>query len=283
MSRKRRLELDQIGYWSEIKLDIIRKYAAEYSKILTKTAQKNPRFRHIYIDAFAGAGVHISKTTGEAIEGSPLIAAGTQPPFREYHFIDLDHQKVGHLRRIFGKRSDVRIHHGDCNRVMLEEVLPQVRWSDYRRGLCLLDPYGLHLNWEVIDAAGKEKTIDMFLNFPIADMNRNVFWRNPTGVAEDDIARMTAFWGDDSWRNVAYQPVRNLFGTDDEKTDNETVAAAFRERLCKVAGFKSVPEPLPMRNSTGAIVYYLFFASPKPVAQKIISHIFNKYRNRGAN
>jgi hypothetical protein len=55
---------------------------------------------------------------------------------------------------------------------------------------------------------------------------------------------------------------------------NSAIVAAFRERLKEVAGFKFVPEPLPMMNSKNAIVYYLFFASPKPVAQDIITHIF---------
>ncbi len=122
----------------------------------------------------------------------------------------------------------------------------------------------------------------MFLNFPIADMNRNVFWRHPEGVAEADIARMNAFWGDESWRKVAYESVPTLFGPEDEKTDNKTIADAFRDRLRKVAGFRNVPEPVPMRNTTGATVYYLFFASAKPVAQNIVTDIFTKYRNRGA-
>jgi hypothetical protein len=37
-----------------------------------------------------------------------------------------------------------------------------------------------------------------------------------------------------------------------------------------------------MRNSTGAVVYYLYFASQKPVADKIVANIFKKYRDRGA-
>jgi three-Cys-motif partner protein len=184
---------------------------------------------------------------------------------------------------MFGNRPDIHVHHGDCNEVMLRDVLPRVRFRDYRRGLCLLDPYGLHLRWEVIYVIGQEPTIDMFLNFPIADMNRNVFWRNPEGVSADDIERMNAFWGDDSWRTVTYQTVPTLFGPEEEKAaDNEAIAGAFRERLRNVAGFKHVPEPMPMRNSKGAIVYYLFFASPKPVAQEIVTQIFDKYKNRGA-
>jgi three-Cys-motif partner protein len=162
-------------------------------------------------------------------------------------------------------------------------VFPHVKFEDYRRGLCLLDPYGLQLDWNVIAEAGRMKSIEIFLNFPVMDMNRNVFWKNPAGVTAADIQRMNAFWGDESWRRVAYKSVPNLFGADEEKTDNETVAQAFRERLRKVAGFSGVPDPVPMRNKKGAIVYYLFFASPKPlVPGKIITDIFAKYRDRGA-
>jgi hypothetical protein len=38
-----------------------------------------------------------------------------------------------------------------------------------------------------------------------------------------------------------------------------------------------------MRNSQGATVYYLFFASQKPVAQDIVEDIFRKYRNGGTS
>jgi three-Cys-motif partner protein len=281
VSERRKLKLDEIGYWSEIKLDIIRDYAKAYSTILA--AQERPRFHHVYIDAFAGAGVHLSKTTGAEVEGSPVIAVNTQPPFKEYHFIDLDSLKVDNLRGIFGDRPDIHIHPpGDCNEIMLKKVLPKFRWEDFWRGLCLLDPYGLHLKWEVIRTVGQTKMIDLFLNFPIMDMNMNVFWHHPEAVDRADIGRMNAFWGDGSWRDIAYEPVQTLFGPEEEKTDNETIAEAFRERLKKVAGFGNVPEPIPMRNTKAAVVYYLFFASPKPVAQHIVTDIFNKYRNRGA-
>jgi hypothetical protein len=68
-------------------------------------------------------------------------------------------------------------------------------------------------------AAGQSKAIDMFLNFPVMDMNRNAIWK-------------------------------------------DAIVAAFQQRLKAVAGFEYVPDPLPMRNSTNAIVYclYLCFA-----------------------
>jgi three-Cys-motif partner protein len=278
MSRRSQLKFDKIGYWSEIKLDIVKEYAAAYSTILA--AQQKPVLYHLYIDAFAGAGVHISRKTQEFVPGSPLNALNVAPPFREYHLIDLDHKKIGSLETLTKGRTNVHIYEGDCNDVLLKIIFPRVHFEDYRRAFCLLDPYGLHLNWEVMRTAGSMKTIDLFLNFPVADMNRNVFWRNPNGVDLADVQRMDNFWGDDSWRHIAYTTQENLFGFE-EKVDNDTVAHAFRTRLQKHGGFKYVPVPLPMRNSRGAVVYYLFFASQKPVAQKIVEDIFDKYKKRG--
>jgi len=149
-----------------------------------------------------------------------------KPHFREYHFIDLDRQKIASLEEIAGSRQDVHIYHGDCNNVLL---------------------------------------------------------RKQDEVSPVQIKRMNRFWGDESWRQDAYLPSKQikLFGDADlQKVSNEKVAEAFRKRLIKVAGFKNVPQPIAMRNTQNAVVYYLFFASHKPVAADIVKDIFKKYKNR---
>jgi three-Cys-motif partner protein len=273
MSDSPKAQFDEIGSWSEVKLEIIREYAVAYSTILAR----QPSLEHFYIDAFAGRGVHISKTTGQFVLGSPLNALEVQPPFRGYFLIDLDGEKIAALREAVGNRPDVQIREGDCNQILLDEIFPNVRYEQYRRALCLLDPYGLHLNWEVIQTAAAIRSIDMFLNFPVMDMNRNVLWRDPERVSPEDIARMNAFWGDESWRGIAYTATPTLFGPVDERLPIEGIAEAFRRRLIEVAGFKHVPSPMPMKNRRRAIVYYLFFASQKPVAENIVEHIFRKH------
>lgn len=279
----RETPFDQIGYWSELKLDIIKEYAVAYSRILS--AQKKPSLDHIYIDAFAGAGVHLSRASGEFVPGSPVNALLINPPFRQYHFIDLDKQKVAALDALAKKRPDVHIYHGDCNRVLLDRVLPQAKWEDYHRALCILDPYGLHLDWKVIAEAGRMRSVEVFLNFPVADINRNVLWRDRKGVSADQVRRMNRFWGDESWERVAYKPSpqEQLWGPPaEEKASNEAIADAFRKRLKEAAGFSNVPKPIAMRNTQNAVVYYLYFASHKPVAEGIVRDIFAKYRDRGA-
>lgn len=265
--------VDEIGPWSEVKLELLKRYATEYSKILSS----QPGLRHIYIDAFAGGGVHISRASGELVPGSPLNALLIKPSFKQYHFIEMDTRKVAALHSMAGERKDVFIYQGDCNKILLNQVFPQARWKDYARALCFLDPYGLHLNWDVIYTAGQSRSIDVFINFPIADINRNVLRRNPDDVDPLQAARMDSFWGDESWREVAWKTGRLLFDEAREKVSNEELAEAFRQRLKKVAGFKDVPQPCPMLNQKRAVVYYLYFASQKAVAAEIVKHIFDKF------
>lgn len=272
------MKIDEVGYWSELKLEIIKKYAAAYSTIL---AAQEPPLEHHYIDAFAGAGIHLAKRTGEFIPGSPLNALNIVPPFKRHRLIDLDGKRAANLREITKSRSDVTVYEGDCNSVLLEEVFPNVRYEDYRRALCILDPYKLNPDWKVVAKAGEMKSIEIFLNFMVMDMNMNVLWKDPTGVSPAQIERMGRFWGDESWRTAAYRKEDDLFGSHEEKTSNEDIAEAYRERLKDVAKFKYVPQPLPMRNSGGAIIYYLFFASPNARGAQIVEDIFNSYRKRG--
>ncbi len=272
------VKLDEIGYWSEIKLDIIKKYVSAYSTIIS-----NQSFikGHFYIDGFAGAGTHISKTTGEFIPGSPRNALNIKPPFTGYHFIDLNSGKVDLLREMSKENPNVTVYEGDCNKILLEKILPAVKYEDYKRAICVLDPYGLHLNWEVMYTAGQMKSIEIFLNFPTMDMNMNVLRRNPENVDQKQIERMNAFWGDESWRESAYSSTPGLFNDIEEKNSNDAVAQAFKKRLKTVAGFKFVPDPIPMRNTTGSIVYYLFFASPNMTGATIVEDVFKKYKNMG--
>jgi three-Cys-motif partner protein len=269
-------QFDEIGRWSELKLEIVEKYGTAYTTAFA--GDRGKALKKYYIDAFSGAGVHLSKETGQQIEGSPARALKVRPPFDHFYFIDLNPEKTAYLRTLCEGRRDVEIITHDASSYLMRELL---QYERFNRALCLLDPYGLHLNWEVVQQAGRSRAVDMFLNFPVMDMNRNAIWRNPERAPQDGVERMTRFWGDRTWKQAAYAESRQyqLFTAPDRvKQDNDAIVAAFRERLRELAKFDFVPEPLPMKNSNNAVVYYLFFASPKPVAQKIIEGTFAKYR-----
>ncbi len=271
------VEYDEIGIWSEVKLAIIREYASAYAKILDATRRTSiPSLRWLYIDAYAGPGVHLSRTTKEVVDGSPQIALKTTPPFSEYHFIDSDPRRAEQLREIAGDRKDVHVYSADCNQILLEEIFPRAKYDDYRRALCLLDPYNINLKWEVIEAAGKMGSVDVFLNFMIMDINRNVLRKNRDNAIQRKVEQLTCLWGDETWIDAAYDTTGNLFG-DPEKVSNERFEAAWRQRLKEKAGFKFVSKPMPMKTKTNSVIYYLYFASQKPVAAGIVEDIFRKY------
>jgi len=280
------MALDEIGDWSVDKLRILKAYAKPYSSILQKQISAGTGKRtlsHGYIDAFAGAGEHVHKKTREIVPGSPLIAL--EQGFDEYHFIDLDSERVELLRAKTAGNKRVTVHHGDCNQVLLHNVLPRFKFEAFRRALCFLDPYGTHLNWDVLAAAGKMGTIEIFLNFPINDMNRNAKRTSIDLVKPDERTRMTAFWGDESWHKAMYpesqQRTLDLLGDGEgferEKANNDAFAEAFRKRLNDKAGFKYVPKPVAMRNSNNSELYYLFFASNNDRGDKIARDIFKYY------
>ena len=94
---------------------------------------------------------------------------------------------------------------------------------------------------------------------------------------------MTRFWGDESWRKVAYEvsQQQSFFGEPEEmkvEDANEKISEAYRKRLIEVAGFVNAPRPLRFVNSLGRTIYYLFFASPNPTGSRIVEDIFKKHR-----
>jgi three-Cys-motif partner protein len=269
-------KLDEIGIWSEIKFAILREYACAFTRILkNKTWCKGC----CYIDAFAGAGMHISKTTREMVQGSPLNALLVEPQFDRITLIDIDAEKVELLNTLCGHDKRVEILSGDCNELLLDKVAPSLPYSSYWRGLCILDPYGIHgktLRWQTIKHLADLGTVDIFLNFPLMDINRNTLRKSLANVDDDDVAAFNEFCGTEDWKDLMYQP--DLFGDLGKIGNNQTLAKWFQKRIEIVAGFEFVPEPILMRNSIGGPLYFLYFASHQSVAQKVVLDIFEKHR-----
>ena len=169
--------------------------------------------------------------------------------------------------------------------MLLNDVFPRARYGEFKRALCVLDPYNIDLSWEVVETAGTMKSFEIFLNFMVMDMNMNVLLTDSEKADPKQLSRMNRFWGDNSWQDIAYRddPQGNLFedsGKIKAEDANALIADAYRQRLLDIAGFKFAPPPLPFRNSLGRTIYFLFFASPDATGNKIVEQIFDKYRDR---
>ena len=257
------LEAVATARWPALKLEIIRRYAAAYSHVMSRQAG----LAYHYIEGFAGADVRLEPLNGGLVAGHALNALHVQPPFRHHYLLDLDGGRAATLRKHAGERPDVTLLEGDANELLLRDVLPRVRAEDYRRALCVLDPCGLRLDWRLLEAAGRLRTIDLFVSLPATDEQGGPLW---TAGARDE-ARLTRAWGDDSWRDVP----------------GERIAAAFARRLREVARFENVLEPVPITAGAAdvagvPVVAHLFFASRANTANHVIEEIFAPYRDPAA-
>jgi three-Cys-motif partner protein len=273
---------EAIGLWTEIKLQIIREYAAAYTTILKEQSWCRS---YAYIDAFAGWGEFVAKRDQERlIPGSPMNALNVPNKFTEYHFIDIEETKIDRLRELTAERPEkksIQFYVGDANKVLRKTIIPNFPYSSFKRALCILDPYGVDIEWATIASLAPFKTMDVFINFPLMDINRNAALKKLETADPRQGARLTKIWGDESWKELVYVEQWGLFDAPvliKKIRGNEILKQGFRERLKHKAGFSCVPEPILMRNTTGGSLYFLFFASQKQVAQNIAEHIFRNYR-----
>lgn len=262
-----------------MKGEIIDKYLRAYLTIFqTQSWCKGT----LYVDAFAGAIESVVRGTGELVAGSARRALGLSPGFSEYHFIDIDRRKAFALSELAEDYDNVFVYDDDGNKVIRETIVPKLSYRRYWRGVVLLDPYGLDLEWDVVHSLGKNRTADVIVNFPTMDMNRNALRRDVSTVSDAAAQRMTRWWGDGSWRDEFYKlsPQKGLW--DEQATvkavDNDTVVEAYRRRLKEVASFPYVTQPFPMKNRSNATLYYLLLASQKESAVAIMNEILQRYR-----
>ncbi len=261
-------EPDEIGDWTERKIRIVSKYAKPYSQIISS---KN--LRAYYIDGFSGGGVHIRKETGERVLSTARRILQIEPRFERYIFVDFDPHKAQAMQRACNGRDDAQVICADANMVLPSEIFPQVRYDEYKRALCFLDPYKMLLDWQVLKAAASTRAIEVFIHFPTVDVQRNALRHDRSKVRADDRARMTAMWGDASWESIAYANIAGLFGPIEERQPIDKLIEEFRMRLKKLAGFKFVSKALPMLNRKNGIVYHLIFATQNETAVKIATEI----------
>ena len=132
---------DTIGPWSEDKLQLLRKYLDVYTSIMR--GQKWCREGYHYIDAFAGTGRPRARDEERYVDGSPRVALSTQHPFDSYTFIEKTPWRVQRLRELENEfpDRDIRVREGNCNHIIITEIVPYIRYKNFNRGLIFLDPF----------------------------------------------------------------------------------------------------------------------------------------------
>ena len=224
------------GNWTDEKLDNIRRYLIEYTKIFTSNEAAST-FRTIYVDAFAGTGVRnspkdstnipapmfqdpefIDQEAEDIRKGSARVALELDPGFDQYVFIEKRQGFVQELEKLKvsfpGKARKIRIIHGDANEV-LQSWCASTNWKTHR-AVAFLDPYGMEVEWQTINALADTKAVDLWLLFPLGQAVNRLLTRNgpPDGIWADKLTRM---FGTSDWRDAFYKPRTQMSLFDDEE------------------------------------------------------------------
>lgn len=268
---------DLIGKWSVEKLGLLQKYLSAYVNILAKQSWCKG---YEYIDAFAGTGKPKTKDEENYVDGSPRIALGLECPFTQYHFIEQSDWRAEKLRQLeeeYAERRSIAVYHGDCNKILRDQILPQLPYASKKRAIAFIDPFGMEFEWQTMEDIAKTKTIEVFLNFPNMAINREVLRKHPDKISELAKARLNRFWGTEDWLDSFYQEEATLFGPEKVKKhlSGKEYGKVFKNRLKQI--FKHCSEPILMTNSKNAPLYCLIFAGDNPTGVKIASDIFAKH------
>jgi three-Cys-motif partner protein len=272
---------DKIGRWSEDKLSLLGRYLDAYTKIMK--GQAWCRNGYHYIDAFAGTGKPKAKDEERYVDGSPLVALKISHPFHSYIFIEKEAWRVDKLKRLKEEfpTYNIEIKRGNCNTIIVKEIVTEIRFENFNRGIIFLDPFGMDIEWETIKFIADTRALEIFLNFPAMAINRSVLIKQGYKLKAEQIERMNRFWGSEDWRVDLYQEEPTLFGMEIKKIPQtgKSLGNLFTSRLNEV--FPEVSEPLVMRNSRNAPLYCLVFAGHKESGKRIAQNIFSRYEKLG--
>jgi three-Cys-motif partner protein len=265
------------GDWTEEKLEKVRKYLNAYTQAL----KKQP-FDLIYIDAFAGAGYRelrakedsgttallfpelVEPESQKFMDGSARIALKVDPPFKRFVFIEKDSEQYSKLAQIKSefpeKAENILLIEQDANDFLLD-YCSRTNWQS-SRAVLFMDPFGMQVKWQTVEAIAKTKAIDFWYLFPLEAFNRMM--KKDGNLDPTWEQKLDDVLGDKNWREAFFRSNQTPdFFTEQlglsRTADWKGMIDYFKGRLSTV--FTGVAEnPLTLYNSKNVPLFLLCFA-----------------------
>lgn len=279
------------GLWTEKKLDAFERYVNAYLTIM----QKNPYWKAIYFDGFAGTGsrkdvktpqyeqLNITQEEEEFYKGAAERVIRLEKSFDYYYFID-DRKSLEKLEkklRILDEAEEKQLifKPEDCNVALKKLADAMIKSPEKYAALVFLDPFGMHIDWDAI-AGLKGTRSDVWILIPTGVIVNRLL--DKAGKLMH-IERLESFFGlsKEEIKAEFFQEdtVSTLFG--DEKVMKKIsdaihhIAALYIRQLKMVWGYVT-ESPLVLCNTRNVPIYHFVFASNNKVAKKIAAEIIKR-------
>ncbi|MFH1004946.1 MAG: three-Cys-motif partner protein TcmP [Bacteroidota bacterium] len=289
------------GKWTEQKLDAFIAYVKAYLTIM----KKNPYWKTIYFDGFAGMGrriiekeknnffIFLEDDFQSLIEDIRLYEGSVKRVlslpelyrFNYYYFIDSKSENVAKLKELAKEYQNkiipgkIEIRQEDCNKELLKLAAALKNKNEKLASLIFIDPFGMQVNWESIASLKKTRS-DIWILIPSGVIiNRLLLKTGQIKYKE----KLEKFFGlpINEIRQFFYSEKKTdgLFGvintTKKKNNPIEKIVQLYVLQLKTV--WKNVTEkPLILKNSKNVSIYHLLFASNNANAKKIASQIIGK-------
>ena len=279
------------GAWTEIKLEILKNYLNFYTKAL-----QDKNFELLYIDAFAGTGnrteilpsapIFGQEEQKISLDGSARIALNLDKKFDRYLFIENNQKRIDELKKIRAEFPDtyIKIVNADANKIITDLANKPIWESNNFRGVIFIDPYGLEVSWETLEAIAKTKSFDIWYLFPISGVCRQAA-KDYSKMEEYKKDALDKIFGTRNWQEAFYEEKHQpgLFETK-ESTERKVTIKQIEDwvsnKLKTIFTHVSKPVSLP---ATGSQLYSLYFCISNPshkavgLATKVANHILKAH------
>lgn len=290
------------GQWTDKKLECLRRYLMSYMRIM-KGNERARFFTTNYVDAFAGSGYISNKNeesgediplpgleedqNGESLKkGSPCIALEIDPPFDKYIFIEKNPKNIIELSSLKTQypNRNIDIIQGDANK-FLAQWCSDTDWVR-NRAVVFLDPFGMQIDWPLLECIAKTKSIDLWLLVPLGVGLVRMLTKKDLPNSEW-AEKITMFLGTDEWKKVLYETKNapTLFGVEEcisRVEDFMKIGDYVIDRL-KSIFFAVSSRPLVLLNSKNNPIYLFVFAAGNEKGSKpaisIADYLINQMNN----
>jgi three-Cys-motif partner protein len=275
---------------TELKLSIVESYLKAFTRAL------RPHFKRLwYIDAFAGTGSRTVRVEARASDlfdapaperveqrrGSAQIAIEVEPKFDRLVFMDTKPAHCSALRELRDRHRDrdIAVVEDDANRAIQAEIA----WDGWKhaRAVLFLDPYGMDVEWQTLEAIATTEAIDVWFLFSLSGLYRQAT-RSSSDIDPGKRAAITRILGTDAWKEELYCDVGQTNMFDGRFERQRTADVRGLERYVKgrlETIFPSVcgPLALPVDQRPQRFSLFLCISNPEPkaigLATRIADHI----------